>query len=96
MKDSSLALCLTYHSPLLAAEANQWMKISMCGVGVCSLIVCWVVYYESTHEQHESPERSFKHVLSIFCALFEDSLIHVFGPVISCLWNYLSNCRLCF
>ena len=46
------------------------------GGPVCSLIACWVVYYETTHEHHEAPERTFKHVS--FYVSFQNIYIHTF------------------
>jgi len=41
---------------------NAWVKISIGMAGATALVTAWVVYLESNHEHHHSPDRSFKKI----------------------------------
>eukprot|EP00620_Florenciella_sp_RCC1587_P018609 CAMPEP_0182562710 /NCGR_PEP_ID=MMETSP1324-20130603/5008_1 /TAXON_ID=236786 /ORGANISM="Florenciella sp., Strain RCC1587" /LENGTH=127 /DNA_ID=CAMNT_0024775729 /DNA_START=179 /DNA_END=562 /DNA_ORIENTATION=+ len=51
------------HDPVQAeADMNAWVKISIGMAGATALVTAWVVYLESNHEHHHSPDRSFKKI----------------------------------
>ena len=43
--------------PRAAADMNAWVKISIGMGGATALVTAWVVYLESNHEHHHSPDR---------------------------------------